>query len=66
MESTDLLRVLEERPEFRSHLKMLGIGEYTNGSKEIDSAQTGASFIKFKPTSPLFEVSIEQINCDCL
>uniref|UniRef100_A0A673BDE1 Integrin alpha FG-GAP repeat containing 2 n=1 Tax=Sphaeramia orbicularis TaxID=375764 RepID=A0A673BDE1_9TELE len=27
MESTNLLRVLEEKPEFRSHLKVLGVGE---------------------------------------
>lgn len=27
MESTNLLKVLEEKPEFRSHLKELGVGE---------------------------------------
>lgn len=27
MESTNMLRVLEEKPEFRSHLKSLGVGE---------------------------------------
>ncbi|MEQ2158285.1 integrin alpha FG-GAP repeat-containing protein 2, partial [Goodea atripinnis] len=32
MESTNLLRVLEERPEFKSQLKALGVGEYTNNS----------------------------------
>lgn len=30
MESTNLLRVLEEKPEFKSHLKALGVGEYVN------------------------------------
>uniref|UniRef100_A0A3Q3G032 Integrin alpha FG-GAP repeat containing 2 n=1 Tax=Kryptolebias marmoratus TaxID=37003 RepID=A0A3Q3G032_KRYMA len=30
MESTNLLRVLEEKPEFKSHLKALGVGEYIN------------------------------------
>uniref|UniRef100_A0A7N8XR50 Integrin alpha FG-GAP repeat containing 2 n=1 Tax=Mastacembelus armatus TaxID=205130 RepID=A0A7N8XR50_9TELE len=30
MESTNLLRVLEEKPEFKNHLKALGVGEYTS------------------------------------
>lgn len=29
MESTNMLRVLEEKPEFKRHLKLLGVGEYT-------------------------------------
>uniref|UniRef100_A0A7N6BZV8 Integrin alpha FG-GAP repeat containing 2 n=1 Tax=Anabas testudineus TaxID=64144 RepID=A0A7N6BZV8_ANATE len=33
MESTNLLKVLEEKPEFQSHLKVLGVGEYTINSE---------------------------------
>lgn len=32
MESTNLLRVLEEKPELKRHLKVLGVGEYTRSS----------------------------------
>lgn len=30
MESTNLLRVLEEKPEFKSRLKQLGVGKYAD------------------------------------
>lgn len=33
MESTNLLRVLEEKPEFKSRLKLLGVGKYTDNSE---------------------------------
>lgn len=35
MESTNLLRVLEEKPEFKSRLEVLGVGEYTNNSEPV-------------------------------
>lgn len=35
MESTNLLKVLEEKPEFKSHLKVLGVGEYTINSESV-------------------------------
>lgn len=35
MESTNLLKVLEEKPEFQSHLKVLGVGEYTINSEWV-------------------------------
>lgn len=45
MESTNLLKVLEEKPEFRSHVKELGVGRYTENSFKCHSGQTGASWI---------------------
>lgn len=36
MESTNLLRVLEEKPEFKNQLKMLGVGEYTRNSESVN------------------------------
>uniref|UniRef100_A0A3P9AV95 Integrin alpha FG-GAP repeat containing 2 n=1 Tax=Maylandia zebra TaxID=106582 RepID=A0A3P9AV95_9CICH len=44
MESTNLLRVLEEKPGFKSHLKMLGVGKYV-----------GSSAFGVKHTPPQFE-----------
>ncbi len=35
MESTNLLRVLEEKPKFKSHLKVLGVGKYPNNSEPV-------------------------------
>uniref|UniRef100_A0A8C9XS00 Integrin alpha FG-GAP repeat containing 2 n=1 Tax=Sander lucioperca TaxID=283035 RepID=A0A8C9XS00_SANLU len=43
MESTNMLRVLEEKPEFTSHLKALGVGEYTNNSELFASASSKPS-----------------------
>lgn len=35
MESTNLFRVLEDKPEFKSRLKVLGVGEYNNSKPVI-------------------------------
>lgn len=35
MESSNLQRVLEEKPEFKSQLEALGVGEYKNNSKVV-------------------------------
>lgn len=50
MESTNLLRVLEEKPEFKSHLKVLGVGK--QNSEKADWVQIRESFVSFKPASP--------------
>uniref|UniRef100_A0A674MML5 Integrin alpha FG-GAP repeat containing 2 n=1 Tax=Takifugu rubripes TaxID=31033 RepID=A0A674MML5_TAKRU len=35
MESTNLLKVLEEKPEFKRHLKELGVGKYTENVIQV-------------------------------
>lgn len=54
MESTNLLRVLEEKPEFKSHLKKLGVGESV--IRKLVRVRLERKFI---PTSPLFEALIK-------
>lgn len=67
MESTNLLKVLEENSEFKGHLKELGVGKCTGNSWEGHSGQTGASIIMPILTSPAFAAVIgQEANCDCL
>lgn len=55
MESTNLLKVLEEKPEFKRHLKELGVGKYTE------------NVIQVRPEHPGFGVLIgQEANRDCL
>lgn len=55
MESTNLLKVLEEKPEFKSHLKELGVGKYIE------------NVIQVRPENPGFGVVIgQEANRDCL
>uniref|UniRef100_A0A3B4WNU4 Integrin alpha FG-GAP repeat containing 2 n=1 Tax=Seriola lalandi dorsalis TaxID=1841481 RepID=A0A3B4WNU4_SERLL len=71
MESTNMLRVLEEKPEFKNHLKALGVGEYSRHAeslirKLIQSPPSPVPPIKFTLTSPLFVVVIgRRDDCDC-
>lgn len=71
MESTNLLRVLEEKPEFKSRLKLLGVGKYTNNSevviRKLIQFRRGQSSLNSNQQSPLFVVVIgRETNCDCL
>lgn len=58
MESTNLLRVLEEKPEFKSRLKLLGVGKYTNNSevviRKLIQFRRGQSSLNSNQQSPLF------------
>ena len=67
MESTNLRKVLEEKSDFKDHLKELGVGKCTGTAWKGPSSQTGASLILFGLTSPAFVAVIgQEANCDCL
>lgn len=67
MESTNLLKVLEEKSEFKGHLKELGVGKCTGNSWKGQSGQTGASLIMFNRTSTAFVSVIgQEADCVCL
>lgn len=60
MESTNLLRLLEDKPEFRRLVKELGVGRRTHNTGGGGSVMV--SFISFTRTSALLVALIGQVS----
>lgn len=60
MESTNLLKVLEEKPEFKSHLKALGVGECTHQLR----VSTWEVWVQCR--APSVQLTPQHLLCLCL